>query len=459
MLVRTILWGLACAVALVGCSSEKTAKGAEEGKAPASGEPVKDKDGKAGKAAKDSQAPATATPAVGAEGKAAAPANGGAAAGGAAAPGGTTAAKQGEPGEQPLHAQADDDVEAAFPARREPDKELPEELRAQIRSKLRVVSKAPIALRDAIYLPQEDGSAEVIGLYELSAYEDCVQRATGSKRAARRDCLPAKETLSDYDSGEEETTEVQLNTNCRLYGLVHASFAPKAKTAAAPGAATAAATTVMAAMAAEATATPPAKKKKKKAAKDDAGAEANSSLRIAHRPLEEASCEVTSLDQFFLADVDRDERRELVLGITTEREVIESGRRSQSVATRSTQLLWVLEVGEVGAEMPEQLALTVSEYGTGRTVWVDLNRDERVDLVQVADCEDPPYGMGEPCVEEELKRTWLLYDRELDRWVDDQPKPIAAPKPPAAPPVQAAPTPAAAPAPVPAATSGAGGAK
>jgi hypothetical protein len=277
-----------------------------------------------------------------------------------------------------------EDVIAAFPARKRPKEPLPEELQQQIRGELRGVSKAPIVLRDTLYLPREDGSAEVLAIYQMSVYEDCMARHPGSRRKARAACLPEKaEITQEWDNqGQEDKVEVELNTECLTYGVVRASLAGRA-------------------------------------AEGDR-------LKVSHLALPEANCRLTALKQFFLDDIDRDGRPELVIAGTAAREVIEAQRRTSSVVTEAEDLLWVLDIGEA---LTRQLTLSVSRYSAAaRTVWVDLDRDERVDLVQIEDCRnDYMYEEEDKCAEVLLPRIWHVYDPALDRWEDDEKPPIAKP--------------------------------
>lgn len=383
---------LACVAMLAGCGESGAPKATGATTEAANAVKAAAADGKAQPSAGSKGAPAGATADKAAPAGAAvdktAPA--GAAAGSAAATPGTTAAaaagvKPTAPGEKPLwDGSAPDDVVALFPARKQPKEPLPEELQKKIRYKLRDVSKAPIALRDAIYLPREDGSAEVLAIYELSTYEDCVQRFGGSRKKARTACLPELQTVRDYSSGEDESTKVRLNRDCRNYGVVRASLAPREIVA------------------------------------DD------KRLKVATIELPQASCELRSLQQFFLEDIDRDERPELVIAATAAREVIEGQRRSDAVITEEERLLWVLDVGEA---LSEQFHASVGKYSPyARTVWIDLNRDERPDVVQIADCRrgDDTYEEEDRCDELLLDRTWYLYNREADRWEDDEAPPPKA---------------------------------
>jgi pyruvate/2-oxoglutarate dehydrogenase complex dihydrolipoamide acyltransferase (E2) component len=183
---------------------------------------------------------------------------------------------------------------------------------------------------------------------------------------------------------------------------------------------------------------------------------------VRHLDLPDAGCELRSLEQFFLDDVDRDGRRELVVDAISASEEIEGHRRGESVEVHEVRQLWVLELGGQQAAPREQLHLLVTKHldvREQRMFWVDLNRDERPDLVQLADCEANELELDDDpglCDDRVMARTWHLYHRELDRWIDDEaPATAAAAAPPTpattpAAPAAAAPPPPAAPAPAPA---------
>lgn len=258
---------------------------------------------------------------------------------------------------------------------------VPELLQKRIRYQLRDVSPAPLALREAQLVSAADGSAEVVGFYEFSVYEDCVKREGGSRKAAREKCLPELETIYDYNTpdGEREERQVRLNRECKRYGLFYARVG---------------------------------------AALDPA----KGSLVVAHVALPEEDCELSSAE-LALSDHDLDGRRELVAEMRLGREVIEDQRRGTSVADDEHRYLRVLEVG---AELRPQFELVVDAQGPGAEVtWVDLDRDERVDLVHKVGCH-PGMGMSEEeerqCDDEVRERVWYRYDRELDTWLDDERK-------------------------------------
>ena len=334
------------------------------------------------------------------------------AAGGAVAkPAGAGAAATAAPPAQakaPDPRASDPELDRWFLGRHEETAALPEAMQKRIRYQLREVSKAPIALRSFIQIPGDNGASEVIAIYEFSAYEDCVKQYR-TRKEARDACLPELENVTDHSDGESKTRKVRLNRSCRKYGVAYASFAAPA------------------------------------ASEDPAASEAGGALKVVSVPMPHAECELTSLEDFFVADVDRDGRRELVLNSMSSNEVIEDQRRGQAVVNRQERTLWVIELGEV---LVEQLSLPVARYQLQwqRVFWRDLNRDERPDLVQIEDCNRDTQFEEDPCPEELLTRTWYLYNRELDRWVDDAEKarpapaaPPATPPPPAAPPTPPAP--------------------
>lgn len=255
-------------------------------------------------------------------------------------------------------------------------------LQKRIRYQLREVSPAPVALRELTYQRQADGGAEVVGFYEYSAYEDCVKRVGGSRKAAREQCLPELETISSYGSSDEPShRQVRLNRTCMRYGLMYAHVAPNPE--------------------------------------PDKGA-----LSVLHTAVFEDECELARVSDLRVEDLDRDGRKELIAEVTLAHEVVASERRGQSVADEEHRYLQVFEVGDA---LRPQLSLLVAQYDqAGASVqWVDLNHDERVDLVQIEDCNDSPYTDADDaeCEDVVRNRVWYLYDKELDQWVDDSPRP------------------------------------
>lgn len=271
---------------------------------------------------------------------------------------------------------AKEGAEAPLAAAKAPP--VPELLQKRIRYQLREVSPAPLALREAQLVPAADGSAEVVGFYEFSVYEDCVKRAGGSRKAARERCVPELETIYSYDTGDREEKQVRLNRECKRYGLFYAQV--RNSTDLAKGA-----------------------------------------LTVAHAGLPEEDCELSS-SELVLTDHDLDGRRELVADMALGREVIEDRRRGNAVVDARHRYLWVMEVG---AELRRQFELVVDADGDGAEVtWVDLDRDERVDLVHKVGCSSS--GMSEEedrqCDDEVRARVWYRYDRERDTWLDDEGK-------------------------------------
>lgn len=252
-------------------------------------------------------------------------------------------------------------------------------MQRRIRYQLRELSPAPIALREARWFPAKDGSAEVVGFYEFSAYEDCVKKSGGSRAEAREQCLPAVETVSYGMYEGAEIKKVRLNRHCMRYGLVYAHVA------AAP--------------------------------EPDKG-----KLEILHKPLPEEDCELVALHEARLEDFDLDGRRELVVDMVFGREAFGDQRSGEEMVDKATQRqLWVLEPEK---ELREQLVLLVGPRRVGSNAdvkWVDLNADKRPDLVQVVDCDGRggASGYDEHCYEPLRERLWYLYDRELDEWRSD----------------------------------------
>ncbi len=345
----------------LGCreaTKERGAAGAVEAKvAPSSGDPAKAAAGDPAKAAAGDPAKAAAgDPAKAAAGD----------------PAKAAAGDPAKAGSESVKAEAP-------PAAKEPA--VPELLQKRIRYQLREVSPAPLALREAQLVAAADGSAEVVGFYEFSAYEDCVKREGGSRKQAREKCVPELETIYDYNTpdGEREERQVRLNRECKRYGLFYARVGASAD---------------------------PAK----------------GALAVAHVALPQEDCELSSAE-LVLADQDLDGRRELVAEMTLGREEIRDLRRGTEVADEEHRYLWVLEVG---AELRRQFELVVDAQGPGAEVsWVDLDRDERPDLVHKVGCH-PGMGMSEEeerqCDDEVRQRVWYRYDRELDTWLDDERK-------------------------------------
>lgn len=254
-----------------------------------------------------------------------------------------------------------------------------EPLQRRIRYQLRELSPAPIALREARWFPAKDGSAEVVGFYEFSAYEDCVKKSGGSRAEAREHCLPEVETVSLGMYEGAEIKKVRLNRHCMRYGLVYARVAA--------------------------------------ASEPDKG-----KLEILHKPLPEEDCELVTLHEVRLGDFDLDGRRELVVDMVFGREAFGDQRSGNEVVDKATQRqLWVLEPAQ---ELREQLVLLVGPRRVGSNAdvkWVDLNADKRPDLVQVVDCDGRggASGYDEHCDAPLRERLWYLYDRELDEWRSD----------------------------------------
>lgn len=256
------------------------------------------------------------------------------------------------------------------------------------------MARAPIALRDFIGVPRSDGGKDVYAIYEYSVYEDCVKGAA-SRQDGRSACLeePVSVVTGTNPHHDEEDSnsdrylykQIRPGRECRKYGAVYAAFSPA-----------------------------PADK-----VLGEEGA-----LRVLSLPLPEIDCELHTLAQFFVDDVDGDREQELYLDVTSARPSVRNVRGSftddidvEDVARRRN----VLIVGPAGEGLELQGHIPDAE------VWMrDLDRDGHADLVAIGRCiedlaegtEDfTMWGVEEYCVPEMRERIWYLYDGELDGWV------------------------------------------
>jgi hypothetical protein len=296
-------------------------------------------------------------------------------------------------------AAAPDPSDKRFPLRHTANNGDPvtDKIQRRIRYQLRGVSPAPIALRDLLQVTRADGGADVYAIYEVSVYEECVKGAA-SRQEGRSKCLeePVSVVVGDnpnydyeHDRGDRYSyKQVRLGRDCRKYGAVHATFGA-----------------------------PPAGK-----SLEEAG-----SLKVSSLPLPEIDCELKTLSQFFVDDVDADRRPELYLDVTSARPVVRNrrGNYTDDIDVEEVQRRrHVLILGASG----EGLALEARIADADVSVR-DLNRDGHADLVAIGAClidlAEGSMGWSEPvCVREARERTWYLYDRELDRWVLDGEPPI-----------------------------------
>lgn len=298
-------------------------------------------------------------------------------------------------------APATDAMEALFPQRHTRSEDVSEKAQRRIRYQLRDVARAPIALRDLIQVPRRDGGLEVYALYEYSVYEDCV-KSTASRQEGRAKCLeePVSVVIGtnpDHDEEDRDSRrylykQVRLGRECRKYGVVHAAFSP-----------------------------PPAGQEP-----GEAGA-----LRVSSLPLPEIDCELQTLAQFFVDDVDGDHQPELYLDVTSARPSVRNQRGSYADdinvedVTRKHHVLIVRTAAEA-LELQDKLDVVQSADappGSGLGVTLrELNRDGHLDLVAIGSClvdlaAGKMYATEEVCQSEMRERIWYLYDREVDRWV------------------------------------------
>lgn len=283
-----------------------------------------------------------------------------------------------------------DAMAVLFPKRHIRSADVTDKAQRRIRYQLREVARAPIALRDLIRVPRPDGGMEVYAIYEYSVYEDCVKSAR-SRQEGRDKCLEAPVSVvigenPDHDEAESGSQrylykDVRLGRECRKYGVVHATFS-QAPAGQDPG---------------------------------EAGA-----LRVLSLPLPEIDCELKTLAQYFVDDVDGDRRAELYLEVTSERPSVTQQRGSYAdnydvqTVTLQRNVLVIKTTGE---------ALEVQGKISGPDVTLrELNRDGHLDLVIIGEClmnlaEGVEFATEVECRTEMRERIWYLYDREVDRWV------------------------------------------
>lgn len=271
-------------------------------------------------------------------------------------------------------------IEELFPVRYERNETLPDKMQRRIRFQLRTVAKAPIALRDIIHVPHEDGSAEMFALYEYSAYEECV-RGYPTRQEARAACL----------GDGIGNNRLRLNRGCVVLGVVYATFAS-------PG------------------------------PKDPS--DAGGALTVASAPLPGTLCIMGEHKHTFVADVDQDGALELYADFTTgERwggEIRSPGAEPTYYANEQREV--VIFSGGKRAGPPLMLRYSEEHMYAGNSapqddliMLHDLDGDGHLDLIAIEPCSD-----AQQCDPEHRERTIYLYDRKLDRWVKGVPPEGAA---------------------------------
>jgi hypothetical protein len=252
----------------------------------------------------------------------------------------------------------------------------------RIRFRLRDRVKAPIVLRDVIQVDWDDGSMDVFSLYEYSQYEECV-RGYSTRKEGRDQCL----------SRELDYERQRLNADCVGLGAVHAAFAPPK-----PG-------------------TP---------------VESGGALTVWSMPLDTGLCVAEEVSTF-AADIDGDDKLEMVIDITSARtnEVLRGSYEHQYRRT------FYVFPGDDNPDGARQLLLgnwLEGPTGAGRVPeeelveFRDVDGDSRLDLIQTAlfdaeNCDadkgwrEPAEGASDPCVWEHRGKTIFRYDAANDRYV------------------------------------------
>ncbi|MBK7538003.1 MAG: hypothetical protein IPI49_22050 [Myxococcales bacterium] len=270
-------------------------------------------------------------------------------------------------------AQADAPIPVATPQLQ--TEALPDKMNRRIRFRLRALSKAPIALRSIQYLPQEDGSAEVIAMYETSLYEECV-REFASRIEGRKSCLSRDRVRG-----------------CVRSGVVWAHFA-------APGPAT--------------------------------PVEQGGSLTLQTSPLERELCTIKS-ETLQVADLDGDGKLELELNVVSANEP-----PSDSRGMYSHDYAWSYYLFPSDLSPEQSLSIEVESWEVMNGVdgfafeplleLRDVDHDGRRDLVQytprdLRECKDdntpesPEEGAPNPCALVNRAVEIYLYDVSADRWI------------------------------------------
>jgi hypothetical protein len=273
-------------------------------------------------------------------------------------------------------------IEELFPDRHERNETLPDKMQRRIRFRLGTVAKAPIALRDIIHVPHDDGSAEVFALYEYSAYEECV-RGYPTRQAGREPCL----------GNSIDNNRLRLNRGCVVLGVVHAAFA-------APG--------------------------------PNDPSDAGGALTVASAPLPGTLCMVGEHKHTFVADIDHDGALELYADFTTTEQWGGERRSPGAEPTYYTngQREVVIFSGGKTAAPPLMLRFSEGHMSAGNTapeedlvMLHDLDGDGHLDVIALEPCS-PEAG---PCDPEHRERTVYLFDARLDRWIKGaRPKAAAA---------------------------------
>jgi hypothetical protein len=262
----------------------------------------------------------------------------------------------------------------AFPERRLPGEKLSDKMIKRIRYKLRDVTKAPIALRHFIQVPNPDGSLEVFAIYEYGELESCL-RGYATRKEGREPC---RRQVS--------------STECVKLGAVRSHFgAPKA----------------------------------------GASMDTSGTLTVWSMAFENTNCS-SDKEIAFVDDVDRDGKLEMLIDLTTS---YTAGGDRSPYEHGYLRTLYVFPGAEGSEPFDLNVDSTVGSYGAfppeflGSDVAMgDFNRDGHMDFLhdlgpQCPELDDEFADRGEEwdAKEEACKRkprpqAVYLYDLKSDQW-------------------------------------------
>jgi hypothetical protein len=268
-------------------------------------------------------------------------------------------------------------LDDAFPERRLPGEKLSDKMIKRIRYKLRDVTKAPIALRHFIQVPNDDSSLEVFAIYEYGEFESCL-RGYATRKEGRAACLPQVS-----------------RTDCVKLGAVRAHFG---------------------------------------VAKPGASMDTSGALTVWSMAFEDTNCS-SDTELAFVDDVDRDGKLEMLIDVMTT--YTEGGDRSPSEYGYKRGLY--VFPGAEGSE-PFHLVVDswVTSYGRDRpdvlasnVAMGDFNRDGHMDFLHdhaPACPELDDYDLSsearepklEACGREPRGQTVHLYDLQRDQWEESE---------------------------------------
>ena len=267
----------------------------------------------------------------------------------------------------------------AFPQRLRPTEKLSDKMAKRIRYALRAVTKAPIALRHFIQVPNPDGSLDVFAIYEYAGLESCIRG-----HATRKEGSIACRRQAD-------------ETDCVKLGAVRAHFGVP---------------------------------------KEGTSMETSGALSVGSTQFEGVNC-AADQELVFVDDVDRDGKLEMMIDLTT---TDVSGVENRAAAYWEYRRELVVFTGERGRD-PFQLY--VDSWDTSEPSDVppsplaseikmgDFNRDGHLDFLhsESPDCtlEDERHNRLYDA-ERDAKIAWcekqprvesvFLYDLQADQWAE-----------------------------------------